>query len=555
MVRMVRRPRGRTGQESTGIEWIGGSVLMPAYVTGDGEPYRPQALFWMGADGGILGSTVSKPGELLPKISESLQRAIEQPMYGRPHAPTRVRVASPELADALRAECPEVDVVCAPTPELDEMLALMREKLGEDGATEQSYLSPEIGPDAMASFFRAAAALYRAEPWKWVPDDQSLISVTIEQLGVRSVAMSVIGQMGQSLGLVLFSGLDDFEMYLEAAVAIDLGKEPEMPPHFALNFERGSEMAAELRKEVAKHHWEVAGPNAYPWLVAIDEDLVARPPTAKEVTLAEAIALALTNMLDDEKALRAAWNGGGSVLRTFFVHTHQGEIEVTLQVPYGGAPVEPGCSKDVFADFLALGQDGDEIDPDAREPLEDELMRRFGASPEAKGLDGTGAGRLVMDFAADYLGTTLAALSASELREIIFEIIPRKVSIEASEARWIIEGNRAFFSFLKREYGFKQAESCLRVLDGRAVEKLEAALSDSGNFGMAKSLFMAGREAGFNMDTEEEITAWMQSIQGMRLPPSVGFPSFGASPTRSKKKAKARKEKRRAARKARKRNR
>ena len=171
--------------KAEGVEWIGGMVLMLAYVTGEGEPYRPEALFWMGADGAILGSTLARPGELFLLASESLQSTIDQPVCGAPHRPTRVRVASDELADALRTGHPWLDVVCAPTPELDEMLALMIEKMGEDSATELSYLSPDIEPGAMSSFFEAAAELFRAKPWRLVPDDQSLFSVTIEQLGVH----------------------------------------------------------------------------------------------------------------------------------------------------------------------------------------------------------------------------------------------------------------------------------------------------------------------------------------------------------------------------------
>ena len=334
------QPRSRGPKETTGIEWIGGTVVMPAYVTGEGEPFRPEALFWMGADGAILGSTVAKPGELAPLASESLQSTIVQPMYGKPHSPARVRVASPELADALRAGHPGIDVVCAPTPELDEMLAVMLEKMAEDGETEQSYLSPEITPEAMASFFKAAATLFRAKPWKLVPDDQSLFSVTIEKLGIRDAAMSVIGQAGQSFGFVLFSGIDDFEAYLDAAEVMEAGEEPEMPPHFTMNFERGAELAPELRKEISEHHWEVAGANAYPWLMAIDEDLVARPPTGKEVTMAEAIALALTKVMAEKKTLRKAWDGGEPVARTLSVTTHAGEVEVTLCTPYMRAPVD-----------------------------------------------------------------------------------------------------------------------------------------------------------------------------------------------------------------------
>ncbi|MFZ5785878.1 MAG: DUF7309 domain-containing protein [Acidobacteriota bacterium] len=537
------------------MEWVGGTASLPAYVTGDGEPYRPEALFWMGAEGAILGSTVARPGELLPMASESLQSTIEQPMYGRPHAPTRVRVASPELADALRAGHPGLDVVCAPTPELDEMVAVMREKMGEGfGAGEPSYLSPDIGPEAVASFFRAAAALFRAKPWKIVPSDQSLFSVTIEQLGVRDAAMSVIGQMGQSLGVVLFSGLDDFEAYLDAAEAIENGEEPEMPPHFALSFDRGADLPPELRKEIAEHHWEVADANAYPWLVAVDEDLVPRPPTAREVTMAEAIAIALTLVLAEKKALRAAWKGGEPLARTLSATTHDGAVEVTLRAPYERAPVVFDASDDILSALAVLAEEDDEIDPGAREPLQDELVRRFAASPEAKDLDKIQACRLVMDFAAEYFGETIATLGSSELREIIFDIIPRQVSIDASAARSIIEESRAFYGFLKRQHGLEQADSCLRVLGGDAVGKLEDALSDSGNFAMAKSLFMAGREAGFDMDSREGIEAWMRSVEGKPLPPSVRLPSFHLPPHPSESAAKSKKNKRKAARKARKRN-
>jgi hypothetical protein len=48
-----------------------------------------------------------------------------------------------------------------------------------------------------------------------------------------------------------------------------------------------------------------AGADAYPGLVAVDEDLIARPPTAEEVTIAEAIALALIRLLAGKKALLA----------------------------------------------------------------------------------------------------------------------------------------------------------------------------------------------------------------------------------------------------------
>src|SRR5690606_95075 len=257
--RVERLVKMAVRKKRTGIEWVGGIDAMPAYVTGEGERYRPETLFWMSAEGAVLGHTVGKPGELVELACESLRSTIEQPMFGQPHAPDRVRVASPELAEALRAGQPDLDVVCAPTPEIDALFAAMRERMNEGAEIEHSYLSPDVGPAAVAAFFRAAAALFRAKPWKTVPSDQSLLSVSIEKLGVTDMALSVIGQMGQCLGLILFSGIDDFEAYLEAADAIGHGEEPTLPPHFALNVERGGELSAALRKEIAERHWEVAG--------------------------------------------------------------------------------------------------------------------------------------------------------------------------------------------------------------------------------------------------------------------------------------------------------
>ena len=174
----------RTKRKRLGVEWVGGLISMPAYVTGEGEPYRPEMLVWMSDQGLVLGSTVGKPGEVLAQACESLQGAMAHPMIGRPHSPEQIRVDSPELRDALRAGYPALDIEWGPTPEIDDLVAAMREKLEDGTGLVQSYLSNDVGPAAVAAFFRAAAALYRAKPWAIVPSDQDLISVTIEALEV-----------------------------------------------------------------------------------------------------------------------------------------------------------------------------------------------------------------------------------------------------------------------------------------------------------------------------------------------------------------------------------
>lgn len=532
-------------QRRTGVEWVGGRVVLPGYVTGEGKPYRPEAIFWIGSDGAVLGSTVVKPGEALGQAAASLRSAIEKPLCGRPHAPARVRVAAPDLAEVLRDAHPQIEVACAPTPEIDEVLAMLREKAEEDAEAEvePSYLSPEIGPGAVAALFRAAAGAFRAKPWEVVPSDQAVVSVTIEALGLREAVMSVIGQSGQSFGWIIFSKLGDFQAYLDAAESIERDDEPSIPPHVALNFDGGAELPAGLRKEIATHRWEVAGPDAVPWLLAIEEDLVQRPLTADDVTIAEAIALALPEVLSEPRALHAAWGGGAPVVRTFAVTTHAGELEVVLRVPYERSR----------SGGLDRAQGAEETASEALRELEDGLERRFAASPEAKALPEVQFCRVVIDLAASHFGAAITTLGASELRQLVFEIIPSKVSVDASAARGIIEEMRAFYGFLARELALAQADACRRVLGGDAVARLEAAMSDTSKFGMAKAIVMAGREAGFDVDSKAGLEAWMRTVQAQPLPASIRLPSVDGAPRSARTAAaKAKQARRKAARKARK---
>ncbi|MBI5481904.1 MAG: hypothetical protein HY906_23820 [Deltaproteobacteria bacterium] len=545
--------RMATMKKETGIEWVGGVAVMPGYVTGEGEPYRPEALLWLDDNQLVLGVTTEKPGALLSRASDSLAETMAKPMVGKADAPSSVRVATKELAEALRAGHPNLEIVIAPTPEVDAVMAVMREHMGDHPEEEQTYLGPDLTPKLMASFFRSAATLYRARPWAHIPANRSVFSLNIEQFGLREAALVVIGQMGESLGFILFANLDDYALYHEAASTLERDEDMKLPHHFALNFERGADLSPALRKEVSTHRWEVAGPEAYPWPVAVDPDLVARPPTAKEVAISEAVCLSLPQLLTQEKALDAAWKGEGPpVSSSVKVSTHAGDIEVSLRAPHEQVIEHPPF--DLMADLFELGMQG-EVDSEARADLEEELLHRFEDSPEAQSLAEVGFAPLFMDYAADYFTATIATLDAHELREIVFSIVPRKVSIEAAAASGIIDELRAFYAFLKREFGLKQADACLRELGGDAVKKLATALSDKGNFGMAKSFFMAGAAAGFDMSNQKGIEAWMQQVSSKPLPDSFPLP-FGV-PARPATRADAStmKKQRKAAKKARRRNR
>src|SRR5437870_3257587 len=179
-------------------EWIGAVITLPSYVSGDGPPYRPSALIWLEPESGlIVGMEVLKQDEAFGRAAELFRRASDSPMAGEPRKPRRLRVATPELAHALR-DMGDVDLVIAPTPEIDEMSSALFERMAasdREDDSELTYIGPDMTESDVAQFFRASAALYRATPWDAVPPD-GFLSVTCSQLGIEAGALCVVGQAG-----------------------------------------------------------------------------------------------------------------------------------------------------------------------------------------------------------------------------------------------------------------------------------------------------------------------------------------------------------------------
>jgi hypothetical protein len=501
------------------IEWIGGTVRLPTYVTGEGEPYRPVAALWLSRDS-VMGMEILGRDYAPEQIVASFEATTRKPMKGRPHAPDRVRVASPDLAEALRAAvAPGTEVICAPTPELTEMMAALQEQMeemtgGDAGAT---HFVPGITAEALASFFRTSARLYRAAPWKVVPGDGCLIGVTLESLGVRDAVVSILGRLGESYGFVCFSSRADYEELVDVSAVMANrggGPLPKLPRQIALNFDRGADVPAPMRREIATHGWEVASAEAYPWLSAVDEDAIFRPPTAAELTRMEAIAGAIAWLVESERDLARAWERAEPLIRSTTVETGAGPVAVALAVlpdaftpiPYDDEPFDIYGS--IFDPLIG------EVDGELFEDYRDELLDRFEESPEGEALtEGVDHSALVLDYAANHFGVTPVDITPSMLRQIVFDVIPAKLVCRPEIAGSIVEELRAFFAFLGREFELPNAEPCRAALGGDAAARLAKALSDPRKFGMGKSLMMSGLDAGFDVFSEEGVRAWMSEVQ------------------------------------------
>jgi hypothetical protein len=158
---------------------------------------------------------------------------------------------------------------------------------------------------------------------------------------------------------------------------------------------------------------------------------------------------------------------------------------------------------------------GDEEDaPRRRENLE--VADEFATSEFARTLEGHGwsaegaADEIAhwLDFGGQYTALNAARLEPADVREVLYEWMPRKMSAEAEYFKSFPPLLEAFVRFLHATGRLADPEPLLS-LAREARARLPALAADPGNWGMAKSFFMGGRAAGFDMTTQEGTTQWM----------------------------------------------
>jgi hypothetical protein len=278
-------------------EWVGGQLASPFFVTDAEEPYRAQIAIWLELpEGLIVGLETAGPAEAEGALARALSASLEQPLVGARRRPGRLRVADEGLAAEVRAVVgEEIPIRVSPTPELDEILESMIETMPRDYQEEESYLEgSRVSPEAVAELFRSAVYLYRVAPWRVATDDQ-VVRVDIPELGIEGACLSIIGALGESLGLVIFPSLADYEAFGDEELApsgqpIDLGSE-----YLALSFERGSDLPGGMLREVAEHGWPLPYPDVYPRVLRVERDAATRPLVERDFRVAAACARALTS--------------------------------------------------------------------------------------------------------------------------------------------------------------------------------------------------------------------------------------------------------------------
>lgn len=241
-------------------EWIGGRVE-PASLLGEAAGV-PQLALWVEQPGGlIVASELQDSGGPLTSFADTLARAIESPLVGAPRRPPRVRVAETALASELRAAFVDLEVVVAPTPELDELAEMLLAGIGVAAPT--SYLKGGHDVASVAAFFAAAEALWSVAPWQSI-DDDLLLRVDVPELAASGAALSVIGKQSEVPGFVLFASHAVHDAFFSAAEPTGSDLEADPLAALSLTFASGAELPSTMTREVAHHGWPVANVGAYP---------------------------------------------------------------------------------------------------------------------------------------------------------------------------------------------------------------------------------------------------------------------------------------------------
>ena len=433
--------------------------------------------------------------------------------------------------------------------------------------------SPHDAPAPLPALFAAAAAIRRAAPWDEMPDEATDFELSCEALGLRGAVAFMYG-VRENFAALLFESHDECRRWVARAedeTRWDDDAPPPAPPApRSLRFVPPTDLPARTVAEAIEHGWDPTDRAGCPTLAKLDADGRSVPVTAADVAAFEAIGRALGAMLPADDALEEAWAVGTPWSRTLTAPSCVGELELAVEVPPVGARVVVDADTDLRAALAALEDDPAGIDGRRLMALMDELLRRQeeavpdGDAPEWRG---SYVG-MVSEYALTHLGRTVATLDADGLEEVLFEIVPRKVTTEPSTAMEMVEDIRALYRHLEREWALPQAPACLALLDDAGAARLEAELANPANWGIAKSMAMRAIESGFDLTTPEGIEAFRRAggLGGFALDDlrdSGGFddypferaPTPALAPAVMKKREKKRKDKRKAARKARSRNR
>lgn len=138
-------------------------------------------------------------------------------------------------------------------------------------------------------------------------------------------------------------------------------------------------------------------------------------------------------------------------------------------------------------------------------------------------------------YALTNIGVGLSGIQRGAIEEIVEVVLPRQVTVtDPAEADTIVPELTAFWMFLKRAYALPYADDALGTL-AKYEPGFRERMLDPNNFGPAKSFFMAGHAAGYDMHNQADVQRYMMvynaslESDAVARPPLSGLPVVGCA--------------------------
>ena len=369
-----------------------------------------------------------------------------------------------------------------------------------------SYLQGgALAPAEIARYFELMAALWRAAPWRFFGDRQ-VLELDVPTLDVWGACVAVLGALGQMFGVVVFESFEEFEQFYaksdpQACPADDDSRQPGVAS-LALTFNRGADLPAEMRFEVARQGWVVANADAYPLILPVEPDAHVRTATERDLRLACAAVAALAALIREHaQRLRAR---SGDELVTCISLDFPEPLEVTLGFPHSRRrKAIPGPRRP-----FALGSEHEHR-------LADRRLDEFHASELAsRHLEGWLRSAVYMidmfhGFKLDFQDGRLEGLRASHIAEFLLDYVPREVLADEEMVwhtpevfdtylEWLGESGREPRPTMTRIRGL------VRYLRKRFIRRALDPLA----FSPGKTFFVAALRAGVDLEDFAAVAAY-----------------------------------------------
>ncbi|RMG42735.1 MAG: hypothetical protein D6718_13405 [Acidobacteria bacterium] len=291
---------GRAKRRGREVEWVGGHRESPVLITNRDPPWHPWVVFWLELPSGkILYHDLLPPDQAEGAVAAGLRQLIaDLPSSAKRRLPDRIRVETDRIAREVRAIAGSgVEIVVAPSPELDELLADLNERLTPE-MPDQSYLEGGVSPETVEHLFRAAQMFRAASPWK-VARPEQVVRVDLPALDIEGACLSIVGRGHSAPGFLLFPSWEALETFAQADERprrpdgmIDFGT-----PWLSFELQPIHALPPTMRREIEEHGWQPAHEDLCPVIRSIGRDAMPNPPDAREAEILWRCALGLSTFV------------------------------------------------------------------------------------------------------------------------------------------------------------------------------------------------------------------------------------------------------------------